>query len=258
MTLSVHCNALVRGDAIILHDIDLALERGKVTAILGPNGAGKTSLIRVLAGLDGAAGTVTIAGTALSDMTSVERARRLAYLPQDAQPAWNVTARELVALGRLPHRTRFASPTPADDAAVSAGLSATDTAHLAERTLDAMSGGERARVMLARVIAGEPEWLLADEPMASLDPAHRLDIAQLLREQAKGGAGVVTVLHDLTLAARLADRVLVLRDGRMLADGRPEKVLTTKLIAQAFDIHAEIRTSADGSLSITPLARCAS
>ncbi|AYJ85995.1 ABC transporter ATP-binding protein [Sphingomonas paeninsulae] len=144
---------------------------GQVTAIIGPNGAGKTTLLQILSGLTRLdAGSVVLDGVALDRFTPNERARRIGYLPQTGGGVWNITARELVALGRLPHRSRFAGPSSADEAAIQNALEATDTAHLAERPLDRMSGGERARVLFARVFAGEPEWMLTDEPLANLDP----------------------------------------------------------------------------------------
>ena len=157
----------------------------------------------------------------------------------------------------MPHRSRFAAASAVDEAAVDAALAATDTAYLSDRPMDAMSGGERARVMLARVLAGAPQWLLADEPLASLDPAHQLDILALLRAQADRGTGVVAVLHDLTQAARLADQIVMLKDGALLAAGTPADVLTAPLLAKAFGIAAEIGRASDGGMQITPLERSA-
>jgi iron complex transport system ATP-binding protein len=253
MTLSVHSLSLTLGKRAVLSNLSLTFAPGSVTVILGPNGAGKTSLIRALAGL--LPGDVTLEGTPLAALDPAERARRIGYLPQDGAPAWNVTARELVALGRLPHRSRFAAPSPADDAAVEAALAATDTAYLAERTVDAMSGGERARVKFARVLAGSPQWILADEPLANLDPAHQLDLLALLRAEADRGAGVVAVLHDLNQAARIADQLVVLCDGRLAASGAPQTVLTPALLAEVFGIEAEIVPGADGKPIIAPRRR---
>ncbi len=253
MTLALDQAILILGGRRVLDGIDVCLKPGEVTVIMGPNGAGKTSLIRILAGL--LPGPASLDGIPLAIIAPDERARRIGYLPQDCAPAWNVTARELVGLGRLPHRSRFAAPSPADEAAITVALAATDTAHLADRPLDAMSGGERARVLLARVLAGGPEWLLADEPMASLDPAHRLDMVALLRAEAARGTGVVTVLHDLTLAARLADRVILLHQGSILADGTPWAALTSAVLAKVYGIKADIARGPGGELIITPVAR---
>lgn len=256
MTLLAENLSLTLGKRRVLDAVSLSLSPGKVTVILGPNGAGKTSLIRLLAGLlVPATGQVLLDGYSLPKMDRQERARRIGYLPQNGTPAWNVSARELVSLGRLPHRSHFAAPSPADEATIDTALACTDASHLADRPMNAMSGGERARVMLARVLAGAPEWLLADEPLASLDPAHQLDILALLRAQADRGTGVVAVLHDLTQAARLGDQIVVLKDGNLLEAGLPADVLTAPLLANAFGIAAEIGRASDGGLQITPLGR---
>jgi iron complex transport system ATP-binding protein len=251
MTLTVNLPVLTLGKRRVLQDINLAFQAGQVTVIMGPNGAGKTSLMRVLAGIAGEGAMLD--GVALAKLNPQQRARQIGYLPQGTNPAWNVTARELVGLGRLPHRIRFAAATQADHSAIEAALAATDSAHLADRTLEAMSGGEKARVLLARVLAGEPRWILADEPIASLDPAHRLDMLALLRAQAVHGIGIITVLHDLTLSAQLADRIVLLSDGYILADGPPEAVLTPPLLARAYGITAEIDHTQEGQLRITPI-----
>src|SRR3569623_2757068 len=146
-------------------------------------------------------GHVAIDGEEIGAMAARERARTIGYLPQQSDVAWNMIARDVVALGRLPHRTGLA----ADEAAVASALGATDSADLADRRIGELSGGERSRILLARVLAGEPRWLLADEPLASLDPAHQLDILDRLRGVAQGGAGVVIVFHDLGHAASIAD-----------------------------------------------------
>ena len=256
MTLATQNVSLSLGKRRVLDDVSVALLPGKVTVILGPNGAGKTSLIRLLAGLIAPeTGSAILNGAPLTSLGQQERARRIGYLPQNGAPVWNVSARELVGLGRLPHRSRFAAPSPIDEAAIDAALAATDAGHLGGRAVDAMSGGERARVLLARVLAGEPHWLLADEPLASLDPAHQLDILALLRAQAERGIGVVAVLHDLTQAARLADQIVLLKGGRLIAAGSPADVLTAPLLASTFGIDAEITHTADGAPLVVPVRR---
>ena len=256
MMLATQNVSLSLGKRRVLDDVSVALLPGKVTVILGPNGAGKTSLIRLLAGLIAPeTGSVTLDSAPLTSLGQQERALQIGYLPQNGAPAWNVSARELVGLGRLPHRSRFAAPTPVDDAAIDAALAVTDAGHLGGRAVDAMSGGERARVLLARVLAGEPRWLLADEPLASLDPAHQLDILALLRAQAERSIGVVAVLHDLTQAARLADQIVLLKGGRLIAAGSPADVLTAPLLASTFGIDAEIARAADGAPLVIPVRR---
>jgi len=216
-----------------LSDITAALRPGELTAICGPNGAGKTTLLRALAGLE--PGPVTLAGQPLAALPPRSRAQTIGYLAQDGEAAWNLTAEALVRLGRLPHRTGRTE----DDAAVEAALSALDLTHLARRGVHTLSGGERARVMLARVLAGEPRWILADEPLASLDLAHAAALLAHLRQAADQGTGVVLVAHNLAHAMNHAHRVLVLHEGRLAADGLPEAALSADVIAQVWGIKAE-------------------
>ncbi|CAN5177863.1 ABC transporter ATP-binding protein [soil metagenome] len=229
-----------------LDDVSFAFPRGKVTAIIGPNGAGKTTLLRILSGLVAPdSGSVLIGDTPLARLTANERARRIGYLPQSGQGVWNVTARELVALGRLPHRSRFAGPSATDEAAIQTALDLTDTAKFADRPLNAMSGGERARVLLARVIAGEPVWLLADEPLNSLDPRHQQRMLQLMRAVATEGRGVITVLHDLNAAAT-ADMVIMLSAGRIVAAGRTAEAFTAETLAATYGMSFSLQKGKNG------------
>lgn len=209
---------------------------GEVTAICGPNGAGKSTLLSCMAGLlSPDEGSVSLNAAPLSSLTPLERARLIGFLPQSPEVAWNVTVETLVALGRLPWR---ASP-EADAAAVYAAIEAMDLAHLRHRVVTSLSGGERARALVARVLAGSPRWLLADEPLANLDLGHQLALLGTLRKLAREqGLGVVLVLHDLAQAMNFADRVLVLSDGRVLADGPPEVALAAKVIARGWGVKA--------------------
>ena len=251
MALTLDGVTLELGKRRVLDGVTATLEPGRVTVILGPNGAGKTSLLRVAAGLVEASGTVAIDGRPVAAMKRDERARAIGYLPQQGEVAWNMTARDVVALGRLAHRTGAA----AEEQAIAAAFAATDSAAFADRRVRELSGGERARVLLARVLAGEPRWLLADEPLANLDPAHQLDALAMLRAAADAGTGVVLVLHDLTQAARVADDIVLLKDGRLLAAGPQAAVLTPPLIADAFAIEVVTTTDALGLPIIVPVAR---
>ena len=209
MTIILENISVKIGGKPILSGVSGRLKRGRVTALIGPNGAGKTTLLRALLGLQPLnGGTITIDGVSASTLSTSERARRLAYLPQSGAPHWNISARELVGLGRLPwHGT-------AQDAAVADALTATDTLQFADRLINTLSGGERARVMLARVLAGGSEWIFADEPLANLDPRHQRDVMLRLKSAAHDeGKGVIVVVHELSAAAEIADDVLILKNG---------------------------------------------
>lgn len=216
-----------------LSEVTAQFKPGKVTAICGPNGAGKSTLLAALAGLIApASGTVTLAGQPLAQILPEDRARRIGYLPQTAGVAWNISVRTLVALGRLPHRSSVA-----DDArAVEQALAALQIEALADRPLASLSGGERARALLARVIATQPHWILADEPLAALDLAHQQSLIRRLRTLAGEGRGVVLVVHDLALAMNHADHVIVLNQGQLAAQGPPDSALSQQIIADVWNL----------------------
>lgn len=240
------------GGARVLDDVSLAFARGRVTALLGPNGAGKSTLLACLAALRKPdAGIATLHGADVTALAGRDRARRIGLLPQTGDVHWNIDVRTLVGLGRLPHRGRWGA-TDADRAAIDRAMAATDVTAFAERGVAHLSGGERARVLLARVLAGEPEWLLADEPLASLDPAHQRDVAAILRGVAAAGRGVVLVVHDLGIAARIADDIVLLRCGRVVAAGPAADVLTAPLIGETYGITVEIGRTPGGMRYILP------
>lgn len=219
-----------------LHGIDAALREGEVTAICGPNGAGKSTLLAVLAGLlVPEAGAVRLDGAALSRLPLRDRARAIGYLPQLPEVAWDVSVETLVALGRIPWA---GAPAGEESAAIEAAIAAMDLAALRHRPVSRLSGGERARALTARVLAGHPRWLLADEPLANLDLGHAATLIARLREQAERGVGVVLVLHDLAAAMNHADRVLVLHEGRLVADGAPEQALSAGVISDVWGVTA--------------------
>ncbi len=227
-----------RGTRAVLEAVDIAFAAGEVTAIVGPNGSGKTTLLHHLAGLDIAAdGQVEIDGIPLASLGNAARARRIAYLPQAASVYWPLLGRDLVALGRLPHGASLERPLAAADAdAVERALRRVDGMPFADRAIDALSQGERARMMMARALATEAEILLADEPVASLDPAYALDAMAVLRAEAARGVSVVVSLHDLGLAARFADRVVVLAAGKVAADGAADEALRPEIIDAAYGV----------------------
>jgi iron complex transport system ATP-binding protein len=239
---------MLRADNLVLPGrlcgVGLSLRPGEVTAIVGPNGAGKSSLVACLAGLlRPAAGAVLLGDEPLASLPPRRRARQIGYLPQNPEIAWDITVETLIALGRLPwqgaalHR---AHATPADDAAaIAAALAAMDLEPFRHRPVSRLSGGERARALAARVLAGQPRWLIADEPLANLDLAHAAALIALLRRQAYAeGRGVVVVLHDLAMAMNHADRVIVLAQGQVVADGPPATALTGTLVTRVWGLPA--------------------
>jgi iron complex transport system ATP-binding protein len=237
--LTVQALSVTLGGRAVLSDVSLSLSRGHLVALVGPNGAGKTTLLRALAGLLPSQGEIHVGGDALSSLSLRERARRFAYLPQGHVVHWPLPARDIVALGRMPHgATDPARLTPRDAEAVQRAMQATDVVGLSERRVTELSGGERSRVALARVLAVEAPVMLADEPTASLDPRYQIDVMTNLREAADGGVLVIVVTHDLGLAARFADTVLVLSEGRLVAHGAPAEALSEQIMADVFRISA--------------------
>ncbi|HWD25740.1 MAG TPA: ABC transporter ATP-binding protein [Rhizomicrobium sp.] len=223
-----------------VRDVSAEFPRGTVTGIVGPNGAGKTTLLRLALGLLSlTSGSVVIGDKPLGNWSRTDLAKAVAYLPQGADAHWPVKARELVTLGRLPHRAPFAPVSPADAAAVDAALARADAARFAARRMDELSAGERARVLFARALATGAQALLADEPAAYLDPAHQLQLMELLREEAGRGTAVAVTLHDLSLASRHCDRVIVLDEGAVAASGAPVQALSDATLASVFGIAVE-------------------
>jgi iron complex transport system ATP-binding protein len=224
---------------LVLKDVSLALSSGHLVALVGPNGAGKTTLLRALAGLVPSEGAIHVGGATLSSLSLRERARRFAYLPQGHIVHWPLPARDIVALGRYPHgATDPARLTPKDTEAVLRAMQATDTIEFSARRVTELSGGERSRVALARVLAVEAPVILADEPTASLDPRHQFDVMKSLRAAADKGVLVIVVTHDLGLAARFADTVLVLSEGRLVSQGAPAQALSEQIMGDVFRISA--------------------
>ncbi|MEZ7153779.1 heme ABC transporter ATP-binding protein [Streptomyces sp. MAD19A] len=222
----------------VLHGVDVAVRAGEVLALVGPNGAGKSTLLGALAAdIAPAGGVVRIHGRPVSDWSAPELALRRAVLPQSSALSFPFSVEEVVRMGRAP----WAAPDPEDDeAAVAGAMAATEVTAFAARPFSALSGGERARVALARVLAQRTPLLMLDEPTAALDLRHQELVLRLCRERARAGDAVVVVLHDLGLAAAYAHRVAVLRAGRVAADGPPEEIFTASLLSEVYDQPVEV------------------
>jgi len=245
-TLTIRGLQFQRGSRVVLDSIDLQLQSGSITAVLGPNGAGKSTLLSCVAGLlEPARGVIELDGTALTSIPTMQRARRIAFLPQTPEIAWAVDVETLVSLGRIPFQG--VSSDEDDRAAVIRAMERTEVTQWANRTVNTLSGGERARVLLARVLAGESKWILADEPFTGLDPSHQFEAAELLRSVAAQGAGVVLTIHDLTLAARIADRVVIINEGRIVADGSPQAALTPQILRDVYSVDAQWLADPNGA-----------
>ncbi len=225
------------GGVTVLSGLSLVLEPGSFVGLIGPNGAGKSTLLRTLAGLEPAkAGHVLYDGAPADDIDRRQRARRLSFLAQSGEVHWRMRVADVVALGRLPHQGPFAGDRAADDAAVERAMAAADIGHLAARSMDELSGGERMRVRFARALAVEADALLADEPTAALDPGHQIEIMDRLAGESRRGRTVVAVSHDLTLAARFCDRLVMMAGGAVVADGPPAVVLEDSRVAAVYGI----------------------
>ena len=246
------CVALGRRQ--VLSGVSATFGAGALEGIVGPNGAGKSTLARAMLALVPAQGRVLIDSSDVAAMRRDDLARRIAYLPQGQTLHWPLTVERLVGLGRLPHLGPMSRIGPHDAAAIDRAMTRADVLDLRQRVATELSGGERARVLLARALAVEAPTLIADEPLASLDPGHQIDVMDLLRAQAHDGALVIAVLHDLTMAARYCDRLLLIDQGRLVADGTPADVLTNGHLRDVYGIEAEVHLGGAWP-TVTPLAR---
>lgn len=228
---------------VVLDRVDLGVNPGEIVALVGPNGAGKSSVIRALLGLIPLqCGQALLGGQTVVSLSSRARSERAAYLPQERRIAWNMAAVEIAALG-APFLPGALAISRAQEALAAVGAGA-----LADRGVAEMSGGERARVLLARALVCKAPALLADEPIAGLDPDAQLLVLDLLRERARSGQAVLVSLHDLTLAARHADRVIVIDRGRIVADAAPATALSVERLAETFAINGRWIESPSGPL----------
>jgi len=232
----------------VLRSVDLSLARGELVAMVGTNGSGKTTLLHLLTGiLRPDAGEVRLDGRTLAVWRRVDLARRVAVLPQQLELPVGFRVAELVAMGRAPHARRLFASTEADERAVARALADADALDLADRLADELSGGERQRVLVAMALAQEPDLLLLDEPTLHLDLAHQVALLSAIRRlRDQRGLTVLAVLHDLNLASAFAPRVAVLDEGRVVADGAPNEVLSPDLVRRVFGVSVDEARTPDG------------
>jgi iron complex transport system ATP-binding protein len=240
----------------VVSGFGLKLEPGTITGVLGPNGAGKSTLMRALAGQIASTGRIAIDGRDLARLSYAERARLIAHLPQARIISWPLVVRDLVGLGRMPWQGLSRAFSDHDRALCAEAMAMMDVTDLAGRPATELSGGEQARVLAARAIAQDTPVLLADEPASGLDPAHQMTMMAGLRKLAAKGRSVLVSLHDLTLAARWCDRILLMKEGRLAAEGTPADVLTPERLGEVFGIVAHIDHDTGGMI-LAPVALAA-
>ncbi len=240
VTLRLDSVSVTLGRRPVVRDASADFAAGTLTGIVGPNGAGKSTLARALLSLIPSTGSILLDGQDMTRLPRADIARTIAYLPQGQTLHWPLTVSRLVGLGRLPHLTPMSRIGPADEAAIEQAMAQTDILSLRDRIATELSGGERARVLLARALAVGAPALVVDEPLASLDPGHQIDVMDVLHAQARNGGLVIAVLHDLTMAARYCDRLLLIESGSIVADGPPAQVLTPDNLHRVYGIDARM------------------
>ena len=237
----------------LLDGVDLHADRGQFVGLIGPNGAGKSTLLRTISGiLRNRSGAVRLEGEDLRSLSPKDVAATLALVPQIAPYTYGFNSLELVLMGRYPHLGRFQIEGREDERIARDAMKLTETEQFVDRTLDTLSGGERQRVFVARALAQQPRILLMDEPTANLDILHQLKVLDLVRQLVADGLTAIAAIHDLNVAARYCDRLVLLNGGRVLAVGSPEEVLTPETIESAFDVHSAVyRDPVTGALAIS-------
>ncbi|MFO1388246.1 ABC transporter ATP-binding protein [Cellvibrio sp.] len=246
--------SLSLGNTIVVDGVSIHIHEGEFVGLIGPNGAGKSSLLRMLAALSlPNKGEIDIAAenslASIKKISAPMRARFMAYLAQHESPAWPLSVKNLVALGRSPWNSTV-NTSADDEVAIAAALEMTDVKSLAERPVTELSGGELQRVLLARVFAGKPQLIIADEPIAALDVYHQLHIMELLQAHSQQGGAVIAALHDLSLAARFCSRLVLMHHGKLVAVGEPVQVLTPENLAQVYGVKAYVDCRDDGVVII--------
>lgn len=228
-------------DRMILNDISLAFQKQELVAFVGPNGAGKSTLLRCLAGLSKPTnGRVNLGNHELFDLSPEKRAQKLAYLPQVRPIEWPITVKDLVALGRFSFGTPTGKLSSKDAEAITDAMINSSVSDLENRKTNTLSGGELTRAHCARIFAAKADYMLFDEPIAALDPRHQIAIIEMIRREVDNGACAIVVIHDLSIAARFADRLVWMKNGEIKSDGPALETLTPGLVEQTFGITAEI------------------
>ncbi|MEM6827836.1 MAG: ABC transporter ATP-binding protein [Pseudomonadota bacterium] len=240
----------VDGQPLVI-DATFALEPGSLTMLVGPNGAGKTTLLRLALGLlKSDSGRAMLDGQEVTTLPPMQRARKIAYLPQQRPLVWPQPVRDIVALGRFAYGAAPGRLSPEDEVATARAIAACDLKVFEERAADTLSGGELSRVHLARALAAETPLLVADEPVAALDPRYQHEVLRIFSKAASEGQSLLTVVHDLSLAARYADRLIWMKDGRIVADGRPRETITSDRLKAVFGIEARVDATGDNAISL--------
>lgn len=237
------------GSKVLLHPTSLTFETGQLVAIVGPNGAGKSTCVKAVLGLVPHTGDVLLDDAPLAGLKPKDRAKAVAYLPQGQSHAWPLPVAQVVSLGRYPHGKTTRMAGDATDGVVDQTIKRMGLEDLRNQSVLTLSGGEQMRVAMARALAVEADFLLADEPLTSLDPGHQFSMMDILKQEADKQHGVIVVVHDLRLAALYADRLVMLNAGQVVADGPPEEVLTTQNITSTFDVSSktEVIARANGT-----------
>ena len=239
----------------ILRDISLDVAAGEFVVLMGPNGAGKSTLLRAMAGLVPVSGTIDFGGRRLASLSLGQRSRLISLLPQGGDVSWPMPAHEVVALGRLPHRTSASALSPQDLSAIDRAIQRCGIAAFLDRPATELSGGERKRVLLARLLAVESPIVLADEPTSSLDPFHQIEILSVLRDEAAAGRTVISAVHEVGLALQFATRVVAIRNGAIMADASPAEFSRNGLLNRLFDVVFETARFWDGTEVVAPRPR---
>jgi len=249
MSLKLHNASVTVHGAQLLRDVSFEVTPGKLVGLLGPNGAGKTTAVRALLGLQPlSAGYAYLDGQPSHSLTPKQRALRVSYLPQARKLAWPIAVREAVSLGRFAYGGPMGRLGPVDAAAVEDALTRCSLNGFEDRSVTSLSGGELARVHLARALASQGPALIADEPTAALDPGHSFDVLATLKSQASAGQAVLVVLHDLALAARFCDEIILLHQGKLVIQAPPREALNPQILSSVYRVKA---TWADGQLSLS-------